>query len=46
MRTFWHVIEAWAALCVLFVLFRAWAGGMFETGLEGWLLPFTKARKE
>jgi hypothetical protein len=46
MRLALHVAEAWAAALILFVVFRAWAGGMFETGLEGWLLPFTKADKE
>jgi len=43
MHTFWRIIEAWLLICVLFVGFRCWAGGVFETGLEGWLIPFTKA---
>ena len=29
-----HILEAWAALCAAFITYRAWAGGMFSTGLE------------
>ncbi len=46
MRLLLHIAGGWAALLALFLVFRLWANGCFETGLEGWLLPFTKARKE
>lgn len=43
MHTLKIILACWAALCVTFIMFRAWAGGCFETGLEERVIPFTKA---
>jgi hypothetical protein len=40
-----HILEAWAALLVAFLLWRAWAGGCFDTGLEK-VFGFSKAHED
>ena len=37
-----HIIEVWFSVVALWIAFKAWAGGCFETGLEGKLLPWGK----
>jgi len=44
MHTVKIILACWAAVCVLYVTFRCWQGGMFDTGLER-LLGWEKARE-
>lgn len=45
MHTISYIIGIDLSFCILFVVYRCWAGGMFETGLEGIVIPFKKANQ-
>ena len=45
MHTAKVIAEAWFALIVVYLVFRCWQGGMFDTGLER-LFGWTPARED